>query len=688
MLDQVHSDIGVNFVSNAWNLSVNDEDNNATFTAPNALLYADAASKQNRPADSKWDFLGVSSGQPIYILPQTQNASLLYLGASGEDTNPSDLAAYNETDPRVNSNGRWIKVAVQAIRGPGAFSVYSLDSGGNPTVWIDSADGITAEDAMFLPVGGHLHYNWAFSAKGIYEVDVIASSYRGANQTNPTSSNVTTYFFSVDPPAPVNTVPNGQTVPVNGTLAFSGANAISITGPNTTPKPLQVTLDVTAGSLTFGSLGGITIDEGSQGSSRIVVSGLPAQLNSALATLQYAPPADTNGTATLTVTTSDRGYFRPSRLPAQTDTDPISITISGTVPPGVPPVSPPGVPPVSPPGVPPVSPPGVPPVSPPNLPPLPNTGTIFGPPTRNHLMVSAADAGGGPHVRVYDATTGNEIANFMAFSPSFMGGVRIALGDFNGDGMTDIVAAAGPGGGPHVRIFDGVTFQEIASFFAYAPSFTGGVNLAVGDVNGNGTFDLITAAGPGGGPHVRVFDGPRLQPVLDFMAYDPSFSGGVSISAADINNDRRADIITAPFSQGGPHIRVFDGISGRDIVNFLASVSTTASGFTVAGLDLDGDFRAEIAIGTGPNGGGAVRIFNGQTGTLVSTELPFGLSAVGGVRVAATDTNGDGQYELVASRGPGDAPLTRIWSIADNVTTRELRPFDSAFLGGVWIAGN
>ncbi|QIE54572.1 hypothetical protein G5B40_03440 [Pikeienuella piscinae] len=41
----------------------------------------------------------------------------------------------------------------------------------------------------------------------------------------------------------------------------------------------------------------------------------------------------------------------------------------------------------------------------------------------------------------------------------------------------------------------------------YQPDFTGGVHVAAGDVTGDGTFDTITSPGPGGGPHVRVFDG-------------------------------------------------------------------------------------------------------------------------------------------------------------------------------------
>ena len=48
-------------------------------------------------------------------------------------------------------------------------------------------------------------------------------------------------------------------------------------------------------------------------------------------------------------------------------------------------------------------------------------------------------------------------------------------------------------------MYDGPTGALQFSFFAYDPSFTGGVRVALGDVNGDGVNDIITAAGPGGG---------------------------------------------------------------------------------------------------------------------------------------------------------------------------------------------
>src|SRR5262249_13983377 len=110
------------------------------------------------------------------------------------------------------------------------------------------------------------------------------------------------------------------------------------------------------------------------------------------------------------------------------------------------------------------------------------------------------------------------------------GGVFVGAGDIDGDGRADIITGADAGGGPHVRVFSGTTGAELASFFAYAPGFAGGVRVAGTDVDGDGRADIITGAGPGGGPHVPAFNGITLAELASFYAYDRAFPGGVFVA--------------------------------------------------------------------------------------------------------------------------------------------------------------
>src|SRR6266487_4805471 len=158
-------------------------------------------------------------------------------------------------------------------------------------------------------------------------------------------------------------------------------------------------------------------------------------------------------------------------------------------------------------------------------------------------LVFATDSGGPPQVKVFDAATQQLRTSFLAFAPTFTGGVRVATGDVNGDGTPDIIAAAGAGAGPQVKVFDGKTLAVLSSFFAFATSFTGGVFVASGDVNGDGFADIITGAGAGGGPHVKVFNGKTEAVMQDFFAFDPGFTDAVRVASGDVNGDGFADII-------------------------------------------------------------------------------------------------------------------------------------------------
>jgi len=97
-------------------------------------------------------------------------------------------------------------------------------------------------------------------------------------------------------------------------------------------------------------------------------------------------------------------------------------------------------------------------------------------------------------------TDGTIFSQFLAYDPTFRGGISAALGEIDGDPNTiELVTGAGPGGGPHVKVFRidmAGTATEVASFFAFDGRFGGGLSVATGDIDNDGRAEVVVGAGP------------------------------------------------------------------------------------------------------------------------------------------------------------------------------------------------
>jgi hypothetical protein len=261
---------------------------------------------------------------------------------------------------------------------------------------------------------------------------------------------------------------------------------------------------------------------------------------------------------------------------------------------------------------------------------------------------------------ITNQANGQIISSFNPY-PQFQGAIHVGAGDFEGNGQYSIVTAPGVGGGPHVMVIDPSTGAVKSSFFAYNTNFRGGVVVAVGDINGDGIVDIVTGAGPGGGPNVRVFDGRNNQIILDFMAYAPTFAGGVSIALGDVNGDGRLDIITGAGAGGAPHVKAFDAISGNELLSFMAYDSTFLGGVFVAAGDLNSNGSTQIVTGTGFGGAAHVKIFESRTLAELNSFYAYDAAFIGGVRVGLTDRNNDGIIDIVTGAGPTGGPHVKIF---------------------------
>ena len=158
-------------------------------------------------------------------------------------------------------------------------------------------------------------------------------------------------------------------------------------------------------------------------------------------------------------------------------------------------------------------------------------------------IVTGTKNGGGPQVRIFNSTGILINPGFFAYAKTFRGGVHIAVGDVNGDGAAEIVTGAGVSGGPHVRIFDKDGKLSSTGFFAYDRGFRGGVNVAVGDLDNDGKAEIVTGPGAGGNPHVKIFNAKGELKLGQFYAYDQKNKDGVELAVTDIDGDGSLDVV-------------------------------------------------------------------------------------------------------------------------------------------------
>jgi parallel beta-helix repeat protein len=329
-------------------------------------------------------------------------------------------------------------------------------------------------------------------------------------------------------------------------------------------------------------------------------------------------------------------------------------------------------------------------------------------------IVVGAGAGGSGEFVVYNLD-GTERARITAFDPSVTGGIRVATADVTGDGVYDYIVGAGPGAPSLVKIYDGSTLNQIAILIAFEATFTGGVYVAGGDIDGDGFAEVVVTPDQGGGPVVAVYDGEALAggSVVQLARFlgiqDENFRGGARVAVGDVTGDGLADIVVAAGFEGGPRVTVWEatavlsGNTGADATpyaNFFAFEDTLRNGTFVAVGDLDGDGFGDVIVGAGPGGGPRVVVFDGAalaTGTLDQTASFFAGDDTlrNGVPVAVADLNGDAELDVVAgvgepAAGTAGVPSTvRVYS-ASSLQDDPLNPVATldpfpGFTGGVFV---
>ena len=184
-LDTGDTDIGIGY-DGGWDLHVHKENppDAGEYEPADALLQVNGQAETTVPAGSQWSFLG-TAGSAAWILPQSEDPNLLFLGIGTEEIASGIFV------------GEEVTLSLSSVTGPGNFSTYT-ESLGIPNVLFDSSDGITGADSFTLPTGTHQHFNFAFTAPGDYTIAFEGSGTLVAGSTF-TQSGPIDYFFTVVP---------------------------------------------------------------------------------------------------------------------------------------------------------------------------------------------------------------------------------------------------------------------------------------------------------------------------------------------------------------------------------------------------------------------------------------------------------------------------------------------------------
>lgn len=212
------------------------------------------------------------------------------------------------------------------------------------------------------------------------------------------------------------------------------------------------------------------------------------------------------------------------------------------------------------------------------------------------IIVSQA-SDGDTRVKVYKPS-GQILAEWLAFAPEFKGGVNVAAGDINKDGRAEIVVGAGAGGNPHVRVFDGTGHYIGLDIFPQPADFRGGIDVALGDVDKNGVDEIITSAASLGTASIKVYRPDAGKTIIgSFLAFPDDYKDGARVAAGDIDGDEATEILATRASNSAPEVKSFKYGGQPAAFSKVIYENDFRGGVEVAAGDLNKDGRVEVVTG-------------------------------------------------------------------------------------------
>ena len=309
----------------------------------------------------------------------------------------------------------------------------------------------------------------------------------------------------------------------------------------------------------------------------------------------------------------------------------------------------------------------------------------------DYIIMTPASAGG-PNVRAVDYE-GNQIESFFAYQEDLRGSFYTLFADIDGDKENEIIAYPGMGFGPNIRAFES-DGELIDWFMAYTSDFRGGVNVVACDFDGDNDYEIAVAPYSEGGPNIRIYDltDEGFELVDWFMAYDRIFYGGVNLACNDILGDNTDELVVATRNNGGPNVRVYDYTNDSfSLVDyFFPFQAKFHGGVNISTGNIDGDEYFDIIVAPNNHGGPNVRVYeydseNGEF-DLLGWFMAYDESFRGQMNIAVGNIYGDEADEIVIAPKTEGGPNVRVYGYDSNSELSLIdwfMAYDEDFRGGI-----
>jgi hypothetical protein len=282
------------------------------------------------------------------------------------------------------------------------------------------------------------------------------------------------------------------------------------------------------------------------------------------------------------------------------------------------------------------------------------------------LVIGSDDGCNGlPWVRVLDPDTGAPIFQFLAYESSFRGSVRVATGDVTGDGVPEIIVGPGRNRVGQIRVFapnpvGSTNYSELPAYrtLPFGSAYRGGVEVTVGDVNGDGVGDIIAGQSSNAGLTRAFLVSPNaVDPVVNtpfrsFRAFPAPYTGGVMVAAGDFGTfvngvktssspDGVAEIAVGSNAGIKATVKVYDVSGTPQVIRTIQPIGPKfKGGVTLSVAKYNSDAVDDLFVGAGVGGNSVVEIYDGATGGNLAKLSAFSSFAKPNARVftAALDS--------------------------------------------------